>query len=475
MALGEDETPATSSDREAFGQSRRLFAAPRAAVASLFDASVRALARASAWMVAAAAVNALARLAETILLARYLSPARFGTFVLIIAYPEAVQQFLSFRVPEAMTRYLGEFVTRTKRAEAVAVVKLFWLIDVVVAALAFVVVALTAGFAAHHLLHDRSLGRLMIIYAAGTFAASLDTASPTILRVLDRFPLSFAAGSTLALTRLGVIVTVVALGAGLEGLVWATVAASAVATVVAAVLALVALAPIVWSERRAPISVLRGRLNEIGKFLVSTNLAGSIRLASAKLDTLVIGLLTGPTTVSIYRVAVQLGSAPLNVSDPLLVAFYPSFVRLHTLGRFREVFAIGRRTTVILAALAAPAVVVLAYKSDLIIDLTVGRKYEKAALPFVILLLSVVPVVVFFWTRAGILTLGRADVVLKIVAVAAAVQLALIFALVPPLGATGGALGLASMNLLVAGLQLAYLYRGRSNWRAAPPADAVGP
>jgi lipopolysaccharide exporter len=423
-------------------------------------------------MVGAAGVNALARLAETILLARYLSPAHFGEFVLIIAYPEAVQQLLGFRVPEAMTRYLGEFITRGRRKEAVALLKLLWLLDVAVSLLAFLLVALTAGFAAHHLLHDRDLAGLMIIYALGTLFASLDTASPTILRVLDRFPLSFTAASTLALTRLGLIVMMVVLGAGLKGLVWATVGASVVSTVVAAALALVALGPMVWRERRAPISTLRGRLKEIGKFLVNTNLAGSIRLASSKLDTLVIGLLTGPTTVSIYRVAVQLGSAPLNVSDPLLVAYYPAFVRLHTVGRFREVLSLGRRTTVILAALAVPVGSLLAYKSELVIDLTVGAKYHEAALPFVVLLLSVIPVVVFFWTRAGILTLGRADIVLRIVAIAAAVQLALLFVLVPLLGATGGALSLATMNVLVVALQLAYLYRGRSRWAAAPPADS---
>ena len=89
-----------------------------------------------------------------------------------------------------------------------------------------------------------------------------------------------------------------------------------------------------------------------------------------------------------------------------------------------------------------------------------------------VLLLIVIPVVVFFWTRAGILTLGRADIVLRIVAIAAGVQLALLFVLVPLLGATGGALSLATMNVLVVALQVAYLYRGRSRWAAAPAADS---
>ena len=61
--------------------------------------------------------------------------------------------------------------------------------------LAFLVVAATAGFAAEHLTGDRELGRLMVIFSLGTFFASLDTASGSVLRVMDRFGLAFTAVS----------------------------------------------------------------------------------------------------------------------------------------------------------------------------------------------------------------------------------------------------------------------------------------
>jgi O-antigen/teichoic acid export membrane protein len=435
----------------------------RVGLATVFDSPFRHLLKASSWTVGASGVNSAARLAETILLARYLAPTQFGVFVLIVAYPEAVQQLLDCRVQEAMTRYLGEFLATSRRVESVALIKLLWLVDVAVSALSFGIVAITAQFAAEHLTHDRTLGHLMVIYALGMFLASLDTASPTILRILDRFRLSFTIASTLALARLGLIVLAVSLGSGLGGLIWATVGASAITTLVSAALAVLVLVPILWTERRAPVSALRGRRKEIGKFLLNTNLAGSVRLASSKLDTLVIGLLTGPATVSVYRVAVQLGTAPFTITEPLFVAFYPSFVRLRSLGRFGEVLAIGRKMTVLLGVLAIPAAALLTYKSGSVISLTVGHKFDGASLPFVILLGSAVPVAVFFWVRAVILTLGRADVVFRIVSASAVLQMGCLFALVPVWGATGGAISLATMNVATVALQLAYVARHRTD------------
>ena len=63
----------------------------------------------------------------------------------------------------------------------------------------------------------------MTIYAFGMFFACLDSAAGSVLRVMDRFGLAFAAGTTGIAGRLALIVLVVALGGGLEAIVWARV------------------------------------------------------------------------------------------------------------------------------------------------------------------------------------------------------------------------------------------------------------
>src|SRR5436190_578561 len=109
-----------------------------------FDESFRSVARNSTWSIATTAVTAAAFFLETVVLARHFGRTQYGVYLLVIAYPEAVQLFLDFRTREAMTRYLGRFLARDEKGEAVAVVKLLWVVDLCVVVFAFVLVFVTA-------------------------------------------------------------------------------------------------------------------------------------------------------------------------------------------------------------------------------------------------------------------------------------------------------------------------------------------
>ncbi|MBA2504689.1 MAG: oligosaccharide flippase family protein, partial [Thermoleophilaceae bacterium] len=247
--------------------------------------------RNSGWALLATGVNALALLGETIVLARYLGARELGVLLLIIAFPEAVQKLLDFRVKDAMTRYVAGFLEQGRKADAVAIAKLLWVVDVGVSLMAFAFVAATASLAADLLLNDADLGRLMIVYAIGQLFGALDSAGGSILRAIDRFSLSFIAGSVAAALRFGFVLVAVLLGAGLEGLVWARVAAEVLGTLLLGAVSLRAFLPLVWEHRSAPIRRLRPQFAEIRRFLLSTNLIGIVRTASTKLDTLLVGAL----------------------------------------------------------------------------------------------------------------------------------------------------------------------------------------
>jgi O-antigen/teichoic acid export membrane protein len=417
----------------------------------------RAVARNSAWSLAGAGVSALAVFAETVLLAHYLGPAAFGTFVLVVAYPEAVQQLLDFRVRDAMTRYLADFIVRGRNREAVAVVKLLWLIDVTVAAFSLVIVLFTAGLAAGLLIDDSSLGRLMRIYAIGQFFGSLDTASGPVLRVLDRFKLSFIAGSGSAILRLGLVAAVIIGGGSLEQVVWARVIAEFARTLLQGGISLYALLPTVWEERRAPISVLRGSFREIGGFLANTNIASTLTLASSKLDKIILGVLASPSTVGLYKVATQFGTAPQLVNDALETAVYPAFTRAFARDRKAEIRHVARQATFAITALLVPLGAAMAFKSGFLMDLLAGKAFHAAGTPFAICLAGVIPFVVFFWLRSLLLTTGHAGALVRMASVGTLLQFAVLFMLVPVVGVTGAAIAFAGRYILVLLLQLQFV------------------
>jgi O-antigen/teichoic acid export membrane protein len=425
------------------------------------DGLMRGLAKNSAWAMASTTVSAAGLAVEILILAHYLGPATLGVLLLVFAYPDAVQQLLDFRVRDTMTRYLTGFVAQRRHPEAVAIVKLLWLLDVAVSAVALIIVVLTARFAADLLVGDPDQARLMIIYAVGLFFGSLDTASGPVLRSLDRFALSFVGGSVSSVARLSMIVGVVVAGGGLEAVVWARAGAELATTLIQGGISLYVLARLLWRDRGAPISLLRDRYGEIRRFLVSTNLSGVLRMASTKLDTILVGLLASPATVAIYRIGIQFGRLPVLAADALYTAVYPAFARAFAKDRIDQVRHIAYRATVIMAAISVPVVIGLALNSDALIGWLAGDAFLDSAPAFVVCLVGILPYLLFFWITPLMLTAGYAVQVLKITAIATVAQLGAIVLLVPAFGATGAAAGLAAMYTLTVVLQLDFIRRRR--------------
>jgi O-antigen/teichoic acid export membrane protein len=430
----------------------------------------------SGWSFAATVVAAVALFVETVVLARYLTPAGYGVLLLLIAFPEAVLQLLDFRIREAMTRYLGRFIAQDRRQEAVAIVKLLWLLEVGAAGLAFLIVLAFSGWAANAIVDRPDLAYLMVIYAGGLFFAGFDSASGTILRVLDRFALSFGVGCATSIVRLAAILAVVVLGGGLTAIIVARVAAEVVGTVIMGTVAVRALARVVWDQRHAPIRLLRSQLGEIARFLVNTNLAGIVRAAATKLDVVLVGLLASPSAVSLYKVSIQVATAPLLLGDALFTAVFPSFARSEATGRRAEMREVARRTSMLVAAIVLPTLVIFAVVGGPLIGLVFGSFYRAAGLPVTLCLIGVSAYVIFFWAQPLMLASGHAGPLLRRVALATAVQCAMLAGLVPPFGATGAAAALGGGFLVTVALELEFVRRRRllaDGREIRPPPDAV--
>ncbi len=415
--------------------------------------------RNSAWTGGASLVTALALFGETIILARYLGSATFGVYVLVTAYPDLIQQVLYFRVGDALSRYLPAFFEEKRVFEAVAMFKLLWILDAAVAGLTFPIVLLTAGVATRIFIHNEADSQLMVIYAisivVGTFASSWGA----LLRSLGKFPMAFVSDASAVVFRFGLLFAVVLSAGTLNQLMWARVAASALAMLLGAGLALPAFARVAWHARRASISALREQSREIRGFLVSTNLFGIVRLVSAKLDVLLVGALAGASAASLYRVALQFALVPMLVGDALSASVFPTFSRAVVRGRWDEIREVTLRSSALMAVLVVPPSIVVALFGGDLIGLLAGDQYAAAGTPLAICLIGIIPFLVTFWLGVLLLSTGHAAAVLKTAAVAGAAQLAVIFLLASRFGASGGAVAVAVLFLVTMVLQLRLVSR----------------
>ncbi len=417
--------------------------------------------RNSAWALASTGVIAFAIFVETIILARYLEPEELGVLLLVIAFPEAVQQLLDFRIKDAMTKYLSEFLAHDRPAHALALVKFLWVIDMAVGALALLIVLATAGVAAGLFVDHPDASRLMTIYAIGMFFACLDSAAGSVLRVMDRFRLAFAAGTTGIAGRLALIGLVVSLGGGLEALVWARVGGEVLLALIQGGATVAVLRPLLRHTRAARISLLGERRREIRRFLFHTNFTGVARMASSKLDTLLVGALATPAIVSFYKLGMQFGRAPALATDALHVALFPSFARDFALGRLRQIRDTARSASIVIASIMIPVLILGGLFGDALIGAVAGDSFRAAGTPMFLCLLGVTPYVVFFWVPPLLLTTGHSGVLLRTVIVGTSVQLIGLVALVPSLDATGAALAFAIGNFIGVGLGVGYVLRRR--------------
>lgn len=423
------------------------------------DPALRQVAGNSTWSIGLQVIVSGAQFMETILLARYLSRDEFGVFVLVVAYPEAVLSLLDCRVRDCMTKYLGEFLVRDRKKQASALVKLLWLLDVGVGVLALTIVAVTAHIAAELIVGSDDLADAIRLFGVVLFVASLDSASGTVMRVMDRYGLVFFGGAAYAASRLTLVIFVLMSGGGLMALIWARLAAELIMTLILGGITFKLLSDLLGRDLRAPISSLGNRLSEIRSFLLNTNLSGSLYGISGKVDILLVGLLANPATVATYKIAAQFGRIFLLLTDPLFVVIYPAYAKWHSGGKDRTIREVSRRATVLLSGLLLPIGTVFAWQSAWLIQTIVGEEFVSAATPLVLLLIGAIPMAIFFWARATVLSVGDAAVSFRFLLTATLVQLTVLVILVPRAGAGGAALALAAAYLTTVGLHLQYLWR----------------
>lgn len=414
----------------------------------------RSLWKNASWTSGSLIVTTALLLLETIVVARVLGATGLGLFVLIRAYPEAIQQVLDCRTRETMVKYLGEFVALDDRDRASAVVRLVWLVDAAAGLIATTLVLGTASLAARYIVHDASTAGLIALYSLSQFFGTLDSASGSVLRVFDRFRLASMMGAWQSVGRFVGIGVVLLLGGGIAGLVGVLVAVEVVYTVSATFITLRVLRRRIDFRVRGGMSVLETRRSEILKFLLHTNIAGTLKMSSDKLVTLIVGGVGGAGTAAIYKVASQAGSALMLFSDPFYSVIYPSLSQMVAREEWDGIFAGLRKLQRITLSVAIPGAFLASVAMTFLIPMVYGGEFRPAVLPGIVILWGMLPNVAFFWLRPLLLSLHEAGRLVNYRAIASSLQLVATLALVRPAGAVGAAFSLLIMQWLYAVLEM---------------------
>lgn len=273
---------------------------------------------------------ALITIAQGVVVARILGPSRYGTAVLIMAFPGVLFAVMDARTRDAIIKYLSAFDKEGDGVRARAVVRLGYSVDLVIATLTIAIIAVLAHWGSRVIVKTPGYEALMVVYSASYLLFALEGTSSSVLSVARRFSTLAWITVASALFRSALIVGLVVAGYGVVGVVLGNAAGLAA---VGAASALAAHADYRrWgSGGRRWWHELAGYRREIARFLAYNDLSGLFGVATKQLDVVILGYYRGSTAVGWYRLAKSIVGGIGYLQRPLQSVVFPRIARLQDL------------------------------------------------------------------------------------------------------------------------------------------------
>ena len=429
----------------------------------------RALAN-SGWLLGANTLTAVCSLGQSVLLTRALGVRGYGTLTLIVTFVTVVNRLTSFRMNEFVIKYVTDARAAGADAEAAASIKLAMIVEAAASVVAFLAVLALAPIAGAVFIHDRGTAPLIAAYGLVVLGTVAAETSAGVLQVFNLFRLQSTLSVVGAVLLLGLVAAGYLAGAGVPGMVWATVignVASATMLTVAAIRTIHRRFGAGWW--RVPLGNVRSRWRVPLRFAASTNASASLSLITRDADPLWLSLFRGTAEVGYYRLGLAIATYALIPVSQLAQAFYPEITRKAARREWSAFVQLLRQGSLLSAAYVLPLGVVLSLGSGWLIRTVYGTEFEPAAPVLVILFCGMGFSSVLFWNRPALLALGLAAYPLKVNAVLAVVKVIGVFVIIRNYGYIGTAALLTGLYLV--GVTLAVRkVRSEIRARAAAPA-----
>jgi O-antigen/teichoic acid export membrane protein len=430
------------------GDRRRGFPRAGAVYRHLSGAVHSAMARDAGKLGIGGVIVLLSGVAQAVIVARALGPRDLGIAALILSFPPLVFTFFDAQAADAVVKYLGQFMVAGDRRKALAVPKAAYGVDIGLALLGFLVVAVSAPWVSDHLLDTGGYaGLLLLVAGAQVIVAPADT-SRAILTSFGRFSgVAWVTGATAAF-RFALVLGLVGSGGGIAAFVVATCVGTMVESLLIGWLANRAIRNALggswWTGRLADV---RGHLREMGRFLVYTDLNSLVAVFIKQADIVILGMVAGPVQTGYYRLARSLAAPATSVIMTLQSVLYPQVARLVATADGAALMRRARRWCLLGGIpLAAVSLMVFPFVPQ-VIRLLSGEDFGGATAPAQWLLAGSACVLATFWLRPLQLATGQVRFMFLNGVVLGVLSVGAFFALGGPFGAAG----VAAARTVVAG------------------------
>ena len=394
-------------------------------------------------------VGAALSFTQGILVARWLGPELYGVAALVMSYPSLIYSFFDARSGEMSVKYLSEFQARNERGRVLAICKLGYLVDLALVSLAFLLVALSAHWAAENIAQRPEAALIIIIYTIGFLPRSFVGTSKAIFTVLGRFRVIALVDTLMTLLRAVLVLGLVLSGWEVAGVVWGTTIVMIATGLLYGSLAWVLMLR-TWggSPLHGNLRALDGRKREITRFLVYTDLNALVGIIPKQLDVILVGYFRGSMEVGYYKLAKSLSAVVGYLAGPLQSVTYPELVRLTNLKNRQLLCQKVRRLALEVGLPLGAIALVGSLLTPFILPLLVGDNYLPAIAAAQILFGGSAIWLACFWIRPLYIAQGNLRLWLAITTSVVAISAISYPMIIPRWGYLGLSIWSSVMQLL---------------------------
>jgi O-antigen/teichoic acid export membrane protein len=418
------------------------------------DPLMRRVLRNTSYLFSSQAIVMVLSLGQSILATRLLGANTFGALVVIMTFASNVNRLFSFRMSEFIINFMGKEMANKNYSRAGAFAKIAGLTECGTSLFAFTVLMLIAPWGAQFFAKDLSLLNYFYLYGLIILTNFATESATGILQVTNRFKVQAGINLAQSILTASLILVVFLTHGSILFVLWAYLLGkfiTGLGPIIAAFIALNDKLGQGWWK--APLTGLPP-IKEMAGFTVSTNLSGTVKLLVSESEPLLVGLLLNNTAVALYKIA-------LNIATPLMVPIsqfinttFPEMTRSIATRKWKELRQLLRRVTMISGSWTILFSLIMLIFGKWILSFW-GSEYVAAYSTMMILIAGYGVSNIFFWNRSLLLSFGKANIPLYILASVAVVKCALAFIVVPVFGINGEAALLSGNFVLSVGLLVA--------------------
>lgn len=395
------------------------------------DPLIQRVLRNSSYLFSSNTISAVLGFVQGIFITRLLGDAGYGVLTTIIVFASNVNRFLSFRMSEVVVKYMSDALAQKDGKRAAALVKGIGLTEATVSVLAYLVLLLLSTWGARTFAEDASIAYLFRFYGLFLLANLVYETSAGVLQTSDKFKQVAQANFYQSITLTILIIAASIFGWGIAGVLTAYLIGKLIAGIWVAAAALRELKRLLGSDwMRAPLSQVHN-WREVFRFALSTNVNGTVNLIARDNIPLYLALFLSDAEVGYFRLATSLINMVMLPIEPFIWPTYAEMTRTiaqrqwqATRKLLKQVSAIAGLWTI----LAGGGLVAIGWW---FIPFVYGSEFAPVYACVLILLVGYGIANVLNWNRPLLLALGHPSYPLMVAAVTGAIEVLLIFILVP--------------------------------------------